>query len=125
MNKMAKYVSSAVLALCLSAHANQKKQDLLIKLAPGFVTLEVQGAKVEKLNDSWVRVQGSSAINVQALQENPAVAYVQPNYKIKLLEDFSIHDPLQRAALKKMMNRRTDVRDLAIVDNPAIPDAPQ
>ncbi|MGZ3794558.1 MAG: S8 family peptidase, partial [Bdellovibrio sp.] len=47
------------------------------------------------------------------------------NYKIKLLEDFSIHDPLQRAALKKMMNRRTDVRDLAIVDNPAIPDAPQ
>ncbi|MGZ3770771.1 MAG: S8 family peptidase [Bdellovibrio sp.] len=125
MNKMAKYVSSAVLALCLSAHANQKKQDLLIKLAPGFVTLEVQGAKVEKLNDSWVRVQGSSTINVQALQENPAVAYVQPNYKIKLLEDFSIHDPLQRAALKKMMNRRTDVRDLAIVDNPAIPDAPQ
>lgn len=125
MKKMAMYVSSAVLAFSLNAQANQKKQDLLIKLAPGFMTLEIQGAKIEKVNESWVRVQAPESVTLQSLTSNPAVAFAQPNYKINLLEDHSIQDPLRKAALAKMLKRRPDLRGLAKADNPAIPVAPQ
>lgn len=126
MKNVAMYVSSAILAFALSAQANQKKQDLLVKLAPGFIGLEVQGAKVEKLNESWVRVQAPQNVTLQSLEKNPAVSYVQPNYKITLLEDFSIKDSLRKAALAKMLKRNPDLHDfLAKPDNPEIPDAPQ
>lgn len=125
MKKMALYVSSAILAISLGAQANTKKQDLLIKLAPGFVEFQIQGAKVEKLNDSWVRVQAPRHLSLQSLEKNPAVEYVQPNYKISLMEDYTIQDPLRKAALAKMLSRNPQLRELAKADNPAIPDAPQ
>ncbi|MGE5086088.1 MAG: S8 family serine peptidase, partial [Bacillota bacterium] len=125
MNKMAMYVSSAVLALSLNAQAQHKTQDLLIKLAPGFTDLEFTGTKAEKLTDSWVRVQLPKHISINSLMKNPSVESVQPNYKITLPEDFSIQDPLRRAALAKMLRRNPQLRDLAIQDNPPIPNAPQ
>lgn len=126
MKKMAMYVGSAILTLSLGAQANQaKKQDLLIKLAPGFVEFQMQGAKIEKLNDSWVRVQAPHTMSIQSLEKNPAVEYVQPNYKISLMEDYTIQDPLRKAAVAKMVARNPQLRGLAKVDNPAIPDAPQ
>ncbi|MBV2167958.1 MAG: S8 family serine peptidase [Bdellovibrio sp.] len=125
MRKMALYVSSAILAISLGAQANTKKQDLLIKLAPGFVEFQIQGAKVEKLTDSWVRVQAPRHLSLQSLEKNPAVEYVQPNYKISLMEDYTIQDPLRKAALAKMLARNPQLRELAKADNPAIPDAPQ
>lgn len=124
MKKMALYVGSAILAMSLGAQA-QKKQDLLIKLAPGFVEFQMQGAKVEKLNDSWVRVQTPGNVSLQSLERNPAVEYVQPNYKITLMEDYSMQDPLRKAALGKMLARNPQLRPLAKADNPAIPNAPQ
>ncbi|WP_415061788.1 S8 family peptidase [Bdellovibrio sp.] len=125
MRKMALYVSSAILAISLGAQANTKKQDLLIKLAPGFIEFQIQGAKVEKLTDSWVRVQAPRHLSLQSLEKNPAVEYVQPNYKISLMEDYTIQDPLRKAALAKMLARNPQLRELAKADNPAIPDAPQ
>ncbi|MGZ3773241.1 MAG: S8 family peptidase [Pseudobdellovibrionaceae bacterium] len=125
MKNMAVYVSSAILALSLGAQANQKKQDLLVKLAPGFAALEVQGAQIEKLNNSWVRVQAPQSVNIQSLERNPAVEYVQPNYKIKLLEDYSVKDPLKRAALARMVQKSGDYHVMMKPDNPPIPNAPQ
>ncbi|KYG68240.1 protease [Bdellovibrio bacteriovorus] len=125
MKKMALYVSSAMLAISLGAQANSKRQDLLIKLAPGFVEFEMQGAKIEKLSESWVRVQAPRGMSIQSLEKNPAVEYVQPNYKVKLLEDYRIEDPLRRAALAKMLSRNPQLRAAARQDNPVIPDAPQ
>lgn len=125
MKNMAMYVCSAILALSLGAQANQKKQDLLVKLAPGFIELEVQGAKIEKLNESWMRVQAPQGVSLQSLERNPAVAYVQPNYKISLMEDYSIQDPLRKAALAKMLKRNPDFRGFAKSDNPEIPNAPR
>ncbi|MFM6929971.1 MAG: S8 family peptidase [Bdellovibrio sp.] len=125
MKKMAMYVSSAVLALSLSAQAQHKTQDLLIKLAPGFGELEFTGAKTEKLTDNWVRVQLPKHMSLNTLMKNPSVESVQPNYKITLPEDFSIQDPLRRAALAKMLRRNRQLREMAIQDNPGIPNAPQ
>lgn len=125
MKKVALYVGSAILAFSFGANANSKKQDLLIKLAPGFVEFQMQGAKVEKLSESWIRVQAPHGVSVQSLEKNPAVEYVQPNYKISLLEDYSIQDPLRKAALAKMLARNPQMREMAKPDNPAIPDAPQ
>ncbi|UOF01132.1 S8 family peptidase [Bdellovibrio reynosensis] len=125
MNKMSLFLGMTVISLSFGAQANSKKQDLLIKLAPGVMEFQMQGAKVEKLNDSWVRVQTSSKVSVQSLEKNPAVEYVQPNYKITLIEDYKIQDPLRRAALAKMLSRNPQFVSLARPDNPAIPDAPQ
>ncbi|MBK9323347.1 MAG: S8 family serine peptidase [Bdellovibrionaceae bacterium] len=125
-------------ALCLSAssHAAPKtnKQDLLIKLAPGhaysmqmFAQFEGGGSKVEQLNDQWIRIEGGKGfINKQLLSQNPAIEYIQPNYPIRLLEDYSIQDPLRRAAVMKMLSRQaqTFAKDPKYTDNPAIPDAP-
>ncbi|KYG65984.1 protease [Bdellovibrio bacteriovorus] len=128
MKKTMQYVSSAIFASCLmagTAQANGKKQDLLVKLAPGFVEFQMAGAKVEKLTETWVRVQAPRGVSIQSLERNSAVEYVQPNYKITLMEDYSIQDPLRKAALAKMLSRNPEVGTLAKVDNPAIPDAPQ
>lgn len=117
-----------VIALCVfsmtaDARRSTKKQDLLIKLAPGFTDFQMPGAKIEKLSDSWVRVLTSRGTSLRTLEKNPAVEYVQPNYKIALLEDYSIQDSLRRAALARMISRNPELRTEASLDNPEIPDA--
>lgn len=128
MNRVTLHLASAFLSLSLSlsltAHAQHKNQDLLVKLAPGFAEIQISGAKVEKLTDSWVRVQAPKNFSLHNFSKNPAVEYVQPNYKINLLEDHTIQDPLRRAALSRLL-RRLQISPMAPADNPAIPDAPQ
>lgn len=139
---MLMHIFAAVLSVGLmtqTAFATPKeKQDILVKLAPGsaytmelFAQLEGNGNRVEHLNEQWIRVVGSKASLsskvIQALTQNPAVEYVQPNYAIHLLEDYSIHDRLRRAALQKMLARHPmdDSGDKKYVDNPDIPDVPR
>lgn len=126
--RITQYMSVIIFASCLlagTAQGRSKKQDLLVKLAPGFTEFQMSGAKVEKLTESWVRVQAPRGVSLQSFEKNPAVEYVQPNYKITLLEDYSIQDPLRKAALRKMLSRNPEVDALAKIDNPTIPDAPQ
>ncbi len=125
MTKMAAIASSAILAFALSAQAQHKTQDLLIKLAPGYEDVEIQGAKTEKITENLVRVQAPKSMSLNSLVKNPAVEYVQPNYPIHLMEDYRIQDPLRRAALAKMLRRNPEPQTLAIKDNPEIPNAPQ
>ncbi len=135
------HIIAAAMSLSLSAHAAQKdhKQDVLIKLAPNagysmqlFAQFEGSGAKVEQLNDQWIRVKGGkiNAHNIRTLQSNPAIAYIQPNYPVHLLEDYSVQDPLRRAALMKYAAREkamagTFAKDKKYIDNPDILAAPQ
>ena len=114
--------------------AAPKEQNLLVKFAPNayeqmqtlVTTLSSQGGKAELLGNSWVHVQVSgkrAALTLAALNAEPSVEFVQPNYKIKLLENYQIQDPLRRAALARSLKKQGYVPE-AIVDNPAIPDAP-
>lgn len=138
-----KTIKGLILAVALSfgslAFANPKTQDLLVKFAPGMTeqmqtlasTLSTGGSQAEVLTDQWMRVQTSekrAELLMENLSGNPAVEYVQPNYKIKLLENYQIKDPLKRAAVGKAMARqkRGDKQPApqAKPDNPAIPNAP-
>lgn len=127
---------AGALACSFSAHAQRsrkvQKQDLLIKLASGFeyshetlATLGIPGNDVEVVAPDWIRVQAPQSFKVKTLAQQPGVEFVQPNYKIKLLEDFTIQDPLRRAALARMVARNPELNAPAPADNPAIPDAPQ
>jgi thermitase len=125
MNLKATLVLTALLSLALNANAQRKTQDLLIKLAPGTVSsFTLHGAKVEDIGGSWVRAQAPARTSLATLAKDPAIEYIQPNYKINLLEDYRIEDPLRRAAFSKMMARNPEQSVLAKVDNPAIPDTP-
>lgn len=114
-------------------------QDLLIKLVPGAIqsfqtslsALGAQGAKVEVLSDTWIHVKSpanAQFVNkLEALKNDPAVEFVQPNYKIHLLENYQVQDPLRRAALLRFMKRHSDKsmikggNGLLSADNPDIP----
>ncbi|MFS4458158.1 S8 family peptidase [Bdellovibrio sp. HCB2-146] len=120
-------VVAGVLSLALNAQAQRKTQDLLIKLAPNAIqTFEMGNSKVERLGGDWIRVQAPARVSLATLAKDPSIEYVQPNYKISLLEDYRIEDPLRRAAFAKMVSRNPELNlgTLAKVDNPAIPDAP-
>lgn len=131
------HILTAALSLSITAQAapKQQKQDLLVKLAPGtaynmqmFAQFEGSGAKVEQVSDQWIRVQGNKAfLNKKTLLQSSNIEYVQPNYPVRLLEDYSIQDPLRRAAVMKMLSRQPKAlaKDPKYTDNPAIPDAPQ
>lgn len=132
MKTMALFLTSALLTFGFSAQAQhsapRKTQDLLIKLAPGFDDLEIQGTQMERLttsaSGSWVRVVAPKSFGLSMFTKNPAIEFVQPNYKISLPENYQIQDPLRRAALAKMIRRNPQFGILASPDNPAIPDAP-
>ena len=123
-----------LLATASNSLAATKGQDLLVKFAPGhkaqmrmmLTSFAKQGESAEALTDSWVRVQVSNLrakSTLLSLQNNPAIEYVQPNYKIKLLENYQIQDALRRAAFARGL--AADLQVQAKPDNPEIPGAPQ
>lgn len=124
---------SFVLTLGLSvfSFASQQKHnnEYLVKLVPGAVNnysimnqLAFLGGKTEVLMGNWVKVTDTKGnFNAQTLAENTDwVEYVQPNYKIKLLENYKTTDPIILNQIEKLShsNRTTA---LALPDNPAIP----
>lgn len=125
-----------VAALSLTASAatgttNHAKTDVLVKFRSGSTVdaqllsnLDKSGVKSEVLTDQWVRLEGPnhklSAGTLEILKNDPQVEYIQPNYKIKLLHDFRIQDPLRRAALARALSRKA-AKPNPIKDNPDIP----
>jgi subtilisin family serine protease len=134
---IAAFSFSMSLGMTAQAAPKDQKEDLLVKLTPDSVysaevynQLQSRGVKIEHVTDQWIRIQGSktalSAETLQKLSENPSVQHIQPNYRVHLLEDYSIHDPLRREALNKMLARQPKVlKDKKYTDNPEIPNAPQ
>jgi thermitase len=130
---------AAVLTATSVSLANSKKQDLLIKFAPGMTeqmqnlatTLSTDGGKAEVLTETWMRLEISekrAETVLTALQNEDSVEYVQPNYPVKLLENYQIQDPLRRAAFMKALSKNKKEQGKARAprpDNPAIPNAPQ
>lgn len=125
------------IASAKSLQNSQNYQDLLIKFAPGamnsaeiFAELKATGSKTEVLGvDNWVRVQIPNQEMtfevIEELRQNPMIESVQKNYKLKLLENYQIKDPIRRAALLKHINKMNLVETEAAKDNPEIPQAPQ
>lgn len=121
-----------------AAQTNNNTQDMLIKLAPHAVqqfssqmqimgTSQNQNLKTEVLTDQWVRVQGSPqmARQILAFKNHPDVLYVQPNYKIKLPENYKLTQAAEAASkliseeLSPMAKKNGKVK--ASKDNPPLP----
>lgn len=111
-----------------TAHADK---DILIKLKPGaanqigVLDAFVKNGTVENLGGNWIHVMSTQDIDLKSLnnklQSNPWVEYAQPNYKIKLMEDYKASSPELRAAAVKILE---DSQAQPIKDNPTIPNAP-
>ncbi|GIL17904.1 MAG: hypothetical protein BroJett040_16550 [Oligoflexia bacterium] len=136
---MVKLLIGLALAASANAFAAPTKEvmnDYLVKFTPGvlqnmqlFSGLAAKGAQIEPLIDTWIRIQAPankiSKEQFEALATDPSIEYVQPNYTIRLLEDFRIQDPLRRAAYTMTLKRNPEMAAAAPrQDNPAIPDAP-
>ncbi len=129
-------ILTAMIAVSSLASAASNHQDLLVKFAPGsqiqmenlVQSFATGGGKAEVLTDSWVRVQASgkrAAVTLEALNNEPSIEIVQPNYKIKLLEDYKIQDPLRRAATIRGLTKQRILAAAPRPDNLPIPPVPQ
>jgi subtilisin family serine protease len=125
-------VSFTVALLTGGANAAWDGQDLLVQLKPGIqslsslVEMKNQGFKIEALDHSagWFRITGrnSSRATLAQLKALPGVAFVQPNYKIRLLENYRTQNVQLRNQLAAELAQRAHT--LAPADNPAIPAKP-
>ncbi len=115
--------------------------DLLVKFKEGtpraamsshFNALVLNGAKVEKFQfGNWAHVVASETASnqaaLQALSNDPNVEYVQPNYRLHLLNDYkmSASDP-RLSKLKKLIAkmRKEGKLKFDLKDNPEVPAVP-
>jgi subtilisin family serine protease len=133
-----------LLSATLSA-SNASATDLLIKVEAAKSTgvinqlVRLTGSKngtagnnisaiTETLHDGtrWVSLKSqnkSAALSMRALTAMPGVLVVQPNYPIRLMNDYRLADGPQREALAHAIATKTipGVGTLAKADNPAIP----
>jgi thermitase len=116
-----------------SVSAAQKHNEFLVKFteevrATSALPKQVanSGSKAEILFSGWVLVKSPNTEVAQQLQsllnEDPNVDYIQPNYTMRLLEDYRIADPLRRAAFARGWAK--NFKPQAIPDNLVIPEAP-
>lgn len=137
MNFRDGFMGAALLCMVTVANsaANARTQtntnDLLVKLAVSpqsqigrLVAALPKGSKIESLGvGNWARLQipSGSQVSLAALQRNPAVAFVQPNYPIRILENPDLAAQKDKvAALLKSIDGQIPAGP-AITDNPAIP----
>lgn len=109
-------------------------RDLLIKFRNSEVVnrfaLQVQGAgsNVENLGNNWLHVKmnekQAKQFTVQTLRANPEVLSVQPNYPIRLYNNFKVTDAAARQRLLKYVAQEGGLPGFGEPpppDNPAIP----
>jgi thermitase len=113
------------------AKSNSQKEntDLLIKVAgsstQGFLKSLAVGTQTQDLGGGWVRLPHANSKLMQVLSQSPDVEFIQPNYKLKLLEDYSMKDPVRLKAIERYARKNPEFRNLGLrPDNPAIPPVP-
>lgn len=130
MNK--RILGAITLAAFIASAANAGTKEYLVKLAPGAVenfsimqTLAQQAGKTEVIANDWVKItdtKGTLDINVLS-RNNGWVEYVQPNYRIKLIENYRTND---RALLNKVAALMATAPEAdKKKDNPNFPPTPQ
>ncbi len=116
-----------------SAIAASAPGDYLVKFQPGvaqnvfsLMSAMPTGTQMEELGvEGWTRVKlpasSLKTFSVRGLNSLPGVLKVQPNYKIKLLENPSLTADKIKAALNVINNPGFPGGDAPAADNPEIP----
>ncbi len=133
-NRLYYYVSITFFfgSLVFASNISTNKQELLIKLAPEVLLdaeilsqLTNSKTNIERIFGQWVKIETQDQIDLQLLSTNPRIEFIQPNYKLKLLNDYKVKDSLRRKALLRLLAKNPDLREKKTkVDNLPIPDEP-
>lgn len=115
--------------LMISAHASNN--EYLIKFNKNQVSANIKtmstslptGSKVESLPmEGWVKVQfpkaGFTPMALNKLSQLPGVLHLQPNYKLKIYNNYKLNNPAVIAELQKRAPTATVVKEK---DNPDFP----
>lgn len=130
MRSITSLVAMAFAFACVQmAHAAHN--DYLVKLSAAglknktqileqFEVFEIGAAqmKTEDVTDQWIRIQNIklSSDQMKTLSRNASIEYIQPNYRLKLINDFKG----TQEQISKLQGMKFD-SPIAIEDNPAIP----
>ncbi len=128
------------------ASANRSYNEYLVKLKPHaaqnistFSATYLRDAKkVERVAGQWIFVEKSasdmSTQEIDSLSQNPEVEYIQPNFRLKLLEDYKLKNEAARAEFVARWNVAKTLNNMANLtegfgwnpppDNPEIPGTP-
>lgn len=114
-------------AICLMSGVAQASTeavlgDFLVKLKPGQMQTMLmqmkdfgaQGGQIEAIDSQWMHLEASpemaqnmsSGEFLRELNNNPAVEYAQPNYKLQLIEDYKTEDPALLKFAQDVLNGR-------------------
>jgi len=108
--------------------------DLLVQFADASaihsfsLVAQKNGSKMEDLGGGhWVRMQFKNSelrgLKMQSLLADTRVLHVQPNYKIRLLEDYRIHDAKLKALVARARTHAQKTGNSHLLGNP-YPDNP-
>ena len=124
-----------ILACCIGNNTlaiSKNSKEYLVKLAPGAVNMSSTisnlartAGKAEFLMNDWVKITDiEGTLDLHSLTEsNSAIVYIQPNYKIKLIENYQTQD---QATLQSISDYLLDNPSPGKkTDNPAIPAVPR
>jgi thermitase len=106
-----------------------KVQDTLADKVGIFDAIGSAKAQHEEFAPNWIRIQGKQGKAFKKMLSTLAtiegVEFIQPNYPIYMGSDFTIQDPLRRAAMWIFLKRmKIDLNAAPPADNPAIPAEP-
>jgi subtilisin family serine protease len=125
----------ASFVFCAFANA-ASTADYLVKVQGGLAdklgileSFETAKVDYEEFAPNWVRVQGKNnrafKKMLSTLAATESVEFIQPNYPVRMGTDFTIQDPLRRAAMWIFLKRMNiDLKSAPPADNPEIPPAP-
>lgn len=120
---MGKFNVVAVLIFSSLAWGGAEKGDLLIKFKPGrlqstqlFGTLSSNGNNAEVISDDLLHVRVAPALLesfsdreiINQLSTNADVEYVQPNFRLKLINDYKVTNEALREKIMALKNQRDE-----------------
>lgn len=109
----------------LVKYKNPEMQVLAVKKLQQAQIMMGESQKVEVLTSQWVKISGDQkALSRIMKSQKQEIEYAQPDYQIKLLEDYQIQDPIKRAEFQNYLSLHPEIMRSKYSDNPVIESAP-
>lgn len=110
----------------LVKYKNSEMQNKAIKKMEQAQLQFGEKQKVEILTSQWVKISGEQKILNRIMRnQTQEIEYVQPDFQVKLLEDYQIQDPTQREQYQNYLKLHPEVMATPkYSDNPPIISAP-
>lgn len=109
----------------LVKYKNSEMQVMAVKKMQQAQVMAGESQKVEVLTPQWVKISGEQkALSRIMRSQKQEIEYIQPDYQIKLLEDYQIQDPIKRAEFQNYLTLHPEIMRSKYSDNPPIESVP-